>query len=197
MGDSIPKYLEWEGLLNKALRGATIGKTVDMLTFMVREDRDNLAANHIILHIGSNNIVPGTTVGQWADEYKILLKLLRSSFPHAVIYCSAVIPKPCQGRTTQFIIRCCNELMCLLAAKANQVYLPTYKCFVAKGGSVKCYLYSEKYLLHLNGAGVTEMSLYFRSKLYTNQVKGLHRWTQNRASKLEQKFRSRGYPAIP
>ena len=108
---SIPKYiLEIRGLKNHCLRGANIGNIADFLTFMVPEDRVKLQARVIILHVNTNNVVPGSSAIQIARSYQVLLNLLKFYFPDATLLCSAILPRLCDTVVTAYITKPVNTL---------------------------------------------------------------------------------------
>ena len=197
LGDSIPKYLgEDFGFKNGCLRGATIAKIIDHLTFMVQSDRDTFNCQKIILHIGTNNIKPGCTAENYMRGYTSLLSTVEYYFPTAQIFCSSVIPRPCDWYKTKFITQLLNELTCILAAKRNHVYIPAYKRFI-KNGSVDLTLYSSQDRLHLNGSGLQELADCFRQHTKSCKPEAFRQATQLRAAKVTKKLVSRGYPKLP
>ena len=195
MGDSIPKYVsEIPNLQNVCLRGATIGRLVDFLTFKLPEERLPLTSDIIIIHAGTNNVLKGATVYDVTSQYKVLLQSVKCFFPHATVLCSAIIPRPCDGQLSKFFVQSCNEVICILAARENVIFIPTYMVFV-HAGEVKSYLYASSDLLHLNGMGLSVLTGFYR-KCLQNRTK-LFQHTQARAVKLSHKIKLRGYPRLP
>lgn len=183
-------------LTNKCLRGATIGRLTDFITFMTKEDRNKLTAACIILHIGTNNVVPGTTVTQVGDQFQILIQLIQWYFPGAKIYCSAILPRPCDSWVTSFFVKTCNELFCIIAAKHQCIFIPSYKGFTQQG-QIKTFLYTPSDFLHLNGLGLAVLSSLFREYISKNNVDRMRKHTFDRATKLSAKLNKRGYPKLP
>ena len=193
LGDSFPNYVkEIVQLQNARLWGATIGRLVDFLTFKLPEERLPLLADNVIIHVGTNNINPGTSVFQVASQYKVLLESVKFYMPSAFIFCSAIIPRPCDGQLTKFFIQSCNEVLCILATREKAIFIPSYLPFM-HAGQVQDYLYAPADMLHLNGMGLTVLTslkcLRNRNRLFVH--------TQTKAEKLRKKIQKRCYPRLP
>ena len=170
LGDSIPKYItEIRGLKNHCLRGANIGKMADFLTFMVPEDRVELQARVIILHVDTNNVVPGSSAIQIARSYQMLLDLLKFYFPDGTLLCSAILPRPCDTIVTAYVTKLVNKLFCFTADRNGGAFIESFKPFIA-GTQIRRDLFA-KYQLHLNGLGQFALTACFRQCL---AVKNLH-----------------------
>ena len=194
MGDSIPKNVsEIPNLHNVCLRGTTIGHLIDFLTFKLSEERLPLTSDNITIHTGTNNFLKGATVYDVKSQYKVLLQSVKCFFPHAMVLCSAIIPRPCDGQLSKFFVKSCNEVICILAAREDVIFIPTYMVFVH--AEVKSYLYASSDLLHLNGMGLSVLTGFYR-KCLQNCAKLLQH-TQARAVKLSHKIKHRGYPHLP
>ena len=102
--------------------------------------------------MGCNNVVPRSTASGVASQYKFLIEAVKDKYPAAVMYLSAIIPKPCE-RSASFLIQFINELSTIIVAR---IFLATYKRFRA-GQSINSALFSRSDLLHNNGAGVSQM----------------------------------------
>ena len=132
LGDSIPKYItEIRGLKNHCLRGANIGKSADFLTFMVPEDRVKLQARVIILHVGTNNVVLGSSAIQIDQSYQVLLDLLKFYFQGATLLCSAILPRPCDTIVTAYVTKLVNKLFCMTADRNGGAFIESFKPFIA------------------------------------------------------------------
>ena len=170
LGDSIPKYItEIRGLKNHCLRRANIGKIADFLTFMVPEDKVKLQARVIILHVGTNNVVPGSSTIQIARSYQVLLDFLKFYFPDATLLCSAILPRPCDTVVTAYVTKLLNKLFCITADRNGCAFIESFKPFIT-GTQIRQDLFAKDQL-HLNGLGQFALTACFRQCL---AVKNLH-----------------------
>ena len=128
MGDSIPMYVsEIPNLHNVCLRGATISCSVDFLTFKLPEERLLLLSDNIIIHTGTNNVLKGATVYDVTTASAISKMFL----PHAMVLCSAIIPRPCDGQLSKFFVQSCNEVICIFGHQGRRYFHPNLHVFCA------------------------------------------------------------------
>ena len=191
--DSIPKYItEIRGLKNHCLRGANIGKIADFLTFMVPEDRVKLQARVIILHVGTNNMVPGSSAIQIALSYQVLLDLLKFYFPDATLLCSAILPRPCDTVVTAYITKLVNKLFCITADRNGGAFIESFKPFIA-GTQIRRDLFAKDQL-HLNGLGQFALTACFRQCLAVKNLQSVRTRTQILAKRWAATLTASHYP---
>ena len=148
----------------------------------------------VVLHVGCNNVVPGSTALGVASQYKFLIEAVKDKYPAAIIYLSVIIPKPCVPSASS-LIQLINELSCIIAARMGCIFLATYKWFRA-GQSVNSALFSRSDLLHINGVGVSQMGSFLREQTDPRRAGALREPTLLRAQKLTAKLARRGYPSL-
>ena len=184
LGDSIPKYVtgdRFKGFHNKCVPGATIAKLTDAVVF---GGQPGSRYDAVVLHVGCNNVVPGSTALGVASQYKFLIEAV---YPTTITYLSAIIPKPCVP-SASFLIQLINELSCIIAARMGCIFLANYKRFCA-GQSVNSALFSRSDLLHINGAGISQMGSFLREQTDPRRAGALREQTFLRAQKLTAKLR--------
>lgn len=148
----------------------------------------------VVVHAGSNNVIPGSTALGVACQYRFLIDAIKNRYPEAVIYLSAMIPKPCESRA-EFLIQLINEIACIMAAKRGCIFLPTYKRFRVSG-SANLALYSQSDRLHVNGAGLFQLGKFWQEMTDPKRIEALREQTLLRAQKLTAKLVRRGYPPV-
>lgn len=158
------------------------------------EDRQRLARDRVIVHLGTNNVLPGTTVPQLASQYKNLIGVIKNYFPQSTIFCSAILPRPKDFWLTKFFVNSANELICIIAAKFGCVFLPSHKLFLDAGHPRDLFAGDQ---LHLKGSGLFELSELVKQQLAIRSVIGPLQCTQQKAQKLVKKLAKRGYPQLP
>ena len=179
-----------QALHNRCVPGATIAK----LTDVVFCGHPGSRYNAVVLHVGGNNVVPGSTPLSVVSQYKFLIEAVKDKYPAVVIYLSAIIPKPYE-LSASFFIQLINELSCIIAARMGYIFLATYKQMRA-GQSVSSVLFNRSDPLHINGAGVSQMGSFFREQTDPWQTRALREQNLLRAQKLMAKLAHRGYPSL-
>lgn len=191
LGDSIPKYVpETQGLHNECIRGATVARLTDHIFFK----NDPQSFENIIVHIGTNDIVPGKTASMVVKEYKILLEIIKEKYPLSSIFVSAILPRPRDALRTHFITCLINELLCILADRLGLIFMPSYKLFVKSGSTILGLFGSDK--LHLRASGTFLLAKFFRQQIIPHYHAKRRLWTSKRAAKLTKKITKRGYPSL-
>ena len=77
LGDSIPKYVtgdRFKGFHNQCVPGATVAKLTDAVVFG-RQPGSRYDA--VVLHVGCNSLVPGSTALGVASQYKFLIEAVK------------------------------------------------------------------------------------------------------------------------
>ena len=195
LGDSIPKYVtDIRGPKNKCLRGANIGKIADYLTFMVPEDRDHLQAKAIILHVGTNDIVPGNSAIQIAKSYKVLLNVIKFHFPTANVYCSAILPRPCDAVLTAYLTKLVNKLLCVTAERTGCLFIESFKPFLLSGNTRRDLFAKDG--LHPNGLGQFALTTCLRLSLAPKNQVAVAVRTRNLAKRWAENLISAHYPVM-
>ena len=193
LGDSIPKYItEIRGLKNHCLRRANIGKIADFLTFMVPEDRVKLQARVNILHVGTNNVVPGSSAIQIARSYQVLLDFLKFYFPDATLLCSAILPRPCDTVVTAYVTKLLNKLFCITADRNGCAFIKSFKPFIT-GTQIRQDLFAKDQL-DLNGLGQFALTACFRQCLAVKNLRSVRTRTQILAKRWAATLIASHYP---
>ena len=91
LGGSIPKYVTGEcfpGVTNNCIPGASIAQVIDAVMF----DRQLVTRyDAVLVHMGTYNVVPGSTASGVASQYRFLIQAVKHKFPDATI-CRQLFP---------------------------------------------------------------------------------------------------------
>jgi lysophospholipase L1-like esterase len=157
--DSIGKYLEdiWYMEL-VAVRGARINS----MKTMIKNKEINLSLySHIIIHLGTNDIVNSTTDKIIADESSCIL-LIKSTDSLVNIFISSILPRPVDFNYTGPKCKSINLLICKICSQYNVHFIPSYKIFFNKAIPVRSLYAINDGGLHLNEAGQYELRRCFQ-----------------------------------
>jgi len=159
IGDSIIKYLRINRVFTQSIRG---GKVRDMITAITHNIINVTNYHTVLVHVGTNDILAHTPE-DILEDYKSLVKVIRSYNPGVNIVVSAVISRPCDAyRTQQFVVDF-NKKLELYCIELRLAYVATYKKF-------KSQKLFAKDLLHLSQDGVAQLGRSLAGALNTNPL---------------------------
>ena len=137
--------------------------------------------SRIIIHVGTNDLsdfVDGgesryVTLFGILNRFRALRNVIRRKNKNALLLFSSVLPRFSRYDTFKPLAHGLNFALEKLCAKSNgsNIFVPSYRRFLSHG-SPRDELFSERDGLHLNGAGVVELSACFQQALSTRHLMG-------------------------
>ena len=153
----VGKYLEdlWYMELI-AVRRARINSTKTM----IKNKEINLSLySHIIIHLGTNDVVNSTTDTIIAD-FRELILLIKSTDSLVKIFISSILPRPVDFNLyTGSKCKSINLLLCKMCSQYNVHFIRSYKRFSNKALPVRSSYAIKDGGLHLNEAGQYELRI--------------------------------------
>ena len=157
--DSIGKYLEdiWYMEFD-AVRGARINS----MKTMIKNKEINLSLySHIIIHLGTNDVVNSTTDKIIAD-FRELILLIKSTDSLVNIFISSILPRPVDFNYTGPKFKSINLLLCKICSQYNVHFIRSYKRFFNKALPVRSLYAIKDDGLHLSEVGQYELRRCFQ-----------------------------------
>ena len=118
--------------------------------------------DHVIFHVGTNDIGNKCTVKQILSDYGNLIGVCRNVKDTINIVISAILPRPVDHLISDPIIRQVNNyLHRKMSKEMNFKFVSTYKPFM-RAGEVKVELFAKRDGgLHLNSSGTNRLKQFF------------------------------------
>lgn len=157
--DSIGKYLDDIICMDLvAVRGARIYSLRNMI-----KGRDICLANysHIIIHLGTNDIV-NNSVDKIIADFRELIVTIKSYSSSIKIFISSILPRPVDFSYTGNKCKSVNLELSRMCSKSNLSYIRSFKRFFHKGIPVRSLFAFKDGGLHLNEAGQYELRQCFQ-----------------------------------
>ena len=178
LSDSMAKYVSINACTDvQSFRGDTVWRLTDRIAF------NRLSVKgyaRILIHVGANdlsNMVDEderyVTVFTLINRFKALRNVIRRQNKNALLLFSSVLPRVNRYHIFKPLCHGLNfalEKMCA-RSKGSNVFVASYKRFISFG-SPREELFAENDGLHLNGAGVVELTACFQQALSTGHLMG-------------------------
>ena len=117
--------------------------------------------SHIIIHLGTNDVVNSTTDKIIAD-FRELILLIKSTDSLVKIFISSILPRPVEINYTGPKCKSINLLLCKICSQYNVHFIRPYKRFKKKALPVRSLHAIKDGGLHLNEAGQYELRRCFQ-----------------------------------
>ena len=160
IGDSIIKNVSGiDGCSIQSFRGDTISKLANKIFSKVAK---LLPYDYVILHVGTNDIDNRAPFDNIIKDYANLLGIIRKLHPTVQIIVSAIIPRPCDYKVSDPMVRDINSyLNKVMSRDMNFKFVCTYKPFT-HCGKPKVQLYAKNDGgLHPNTEGSNRLEHFF------------------------------------
>jgi lysophospholipase L1-like esterase len=160
LGDSITEFCEWTDLLgvpviNRGISGDTTGDVLSRLDTVSKIRPDS-----VFLMVGINDALYGTDVATAAENYRQIIRGIRTSSPNTILYIQSVLPVSppmvdgwlARGRGSQINqwVRAMNQQIRNFAEDKSVVFIDLRDDLSKRGELDPRYSVDG---LHLNGAG--------------------------------------------
>jgi lysophospholipase L1-like esterase len=141
---------------------AVMGARINSMKTMIKNKEINLSLySHIIIHLGTNDVVNSTTDKIIAD-FRELILLIKSTDSLVKIFISSILPIPVDFNYTGPKCKSINLLLCKIFSQYNVHFIRSYKRFFNKALLVRSLYAIKDDGLHLNGAGQYELHICFQ-----------------------------------
>lgn len=155
--DSIPKYVNVNGLKTTAFPGANIHR----IKKYVEENSDVINSHSfLIIHVGTNNVEYSTT-SQILLQYADLISTAIDKLQDVKLILSSIIPRPKDFKLSNPKILKVNIELAKMCQTFDIKFVKTYKYFLKRAKPID-YLYTNRDGLHLNRLGTKMIQKFFQ-----------------------------------